>query len=159
MWADLALDVSYAGRVLRRAPGFTAVAVLTLALGIGATTAIFSVVNAAMLRPLPFHDAGRLVFLWNRTPDGVPSPLAPARTLDFGRQMTSFDAYAAIAHIGLTLTGGGEPELLRGSSVSSTFFDVLGARPLLGDTFHGGRADPSAVVLGHALWTRRFGAD
>ena len=159
MWADLIQDLSYAVRGLRRAPGFTAVAILTLALGIGANTAIFSVVNAAMLRPLPFHDAARLVFLWNRAPDGHPTPLTPARARDFGRQMTSFDSFAAIAHIGLTLTGRGEPELLHGSSVSSTFFDVLGVRALLGDTFHGGRADPSAVVLGHALWVRRFGAD
>jgi putative ABC transport system permease protein len=159
MWTDLTQDVSYALRGLRRAPAFTAVAILTLALGIGANTAIFSVVNTAMLRPLPFRDAGRLAFLWNRTPEGQPNPLAPARALDFSRQMTSFDGTAAIAHIGLTLSGGGDPELLRGSSVSSTFFDVLGARTLLGDTFHGGSADPSAVVLGHALWTRRFGAD
>jgi putative ABC transport system permease protein len=159
MSLDLTHDVPYALRGLRRAPGFTAVAVLTLALGIGANTAIFSVVNAALLRPLPFRDPDRLVFLWNRTPEGEPNPLAPARALDFGRQMTSFDAFAAISHIGLTLTGSGEPELLRGASVSSTFFDVLGVRPLLGDVFHGGRADPSAVVLGHALWTRRFGAD
>lgn len=159
MWADLAQDISYALRGLRRAPGFTAVAVLTLALGIGANTAIFSVVHAALLRPMPFPDAARLVFLWNRTPQGDPNPLAPARALDFQRQMTSFASSASIAHIGLTLTGGGEPELLHGSSVSSAFFDVLGARPLLGDAFHAGRADPSAAVLSHALWTRRFGAD
>jgi putative ABC transport system permease protein len=159
MWADLLQDASYAVRGLQRAPGFTAVAVLTLALGIGANTAIFGVVNAALLRPLPFHDAGRLVFLWDRAPRGNPSPLAPARTLDFWRQMTSFESCAAIAHLGLTLTDGGEPELLRGSSVSSTFFDVVGARPLIGDTFHVGRADPSAAVLSHALWSRRFGAD
>lgn len=146
-------------RGVRRAPGFAAVAVLTLAMGIGVNTAIFGVVNAALLRPLPFGDPGRLVFLWNRAPNGTPSPLAPARALDFGREMTSFDGYATIAHIGLTLTGGGDPELLRGSSVSSAFFDVLGARALLGDTFHTGRADPSAVVLGHGLWARRFGAD
>ena len=159
MGIDAGSDIFYALRGLRRTPGFTAVVVLTLALGIGANTAIFSVVNAAMLRPLPFRDPNRLVFLWNRTPGGDPSPLAPARMLDFGRQMTSFDGVAAIAHIGLTLTKSGEPELLNAASVSSTFFDVLGVRPLIGDTFHGGHADPSAVVLGYELWTRRFGAD
>jgi putative ABC transport system permease protein len=133
--------------------------VLTLALGIGANTAIFSVVNAALLRPLPFADAGRLVFLWNRTPEGEPNPLGPGRMLDFRAQTTSFEESAAVAHISYTLTGAGDAESIQGSSVASTFFDVLGVRPILGDTFHGGRADPSAVVLGYGLWTRRFGAD
>src|SRR5215472_8169818 len=117
MMRELGREVAYAARGLRQAPAVTFFAVLTLTLGIGATTAIFSVVNAAMLRPLPFPDASRLVFLWNTTPDGDPNPLAPARMLDVGREMTSFDGYAGIAHIGLTLTGGGEPELLRGSTV------------------------------------------
>ena len=159
MWSDIRQDVVYALRGLRRAPAFTFVAVLTLALGIGANTAIFSVVNAALLRPLPFRDPGRLVFVWNRTPTGSPQPLGPGRMMDFRSQATSFENFAAIAHISLTLTGGGDPELITGSSVSSTFFDVLGAAPLLGDFFHGGRADPAAVVLKHGLWTRRFGAD
>jgi putative ABC transport system permease protein len=159
MWSDIRQDVTYALRGLRRAPAFTFVAVLTLALGIGANTAIFSVVNAALLRPLPFRDPGRLVFLWNRQPSGMPQPLGPGRMNDFRTQATSFENFAAISHISLTLTGGGEPELISGSSVSSTFFDVLGATPQLGDFFHGGRADPTAVVLTHGLWTRRFGAD
>jgi len=149
----------YAVRGLMKAPGFAAVAVLTLALGIGANTAIFSVVNAALLRPLPFAEPGRLVFLWNRSPEGRPDPLGPGRMLDFRRQTTSFQSSAAIAHLSYTLTGSGDAESLQASSVSSTFFDVLGVRPLLGDTFHGGTADPSAVVLGYGLWTRRFGAD
>ncbi|HEX6464707.1 MAG TPA: ABC transporter permease, partial [Vicinamibacterales bacterium] len=159
MGTDFGRDISHALRGLRRTPGFTIVAVLTLALGIGANTAIFSVVNAALLRPLPFRNPQRLVFLWNRTQDGDPNPLAPARMLDLTRQMTSFDSVAGIAHLSLTLTDTGEPELLSGASVSSTFFDVLGVRALFGDTFHGGRADPSAVVLGYNLWRRRFGAD
>lgn len=159
MWSDFSQDVTYALRGLRRSPAFTTVAVLTLALGIGANTAIFSVINAALFRPLPFADASRLVFLWNRTPEGQPNPLGPGRMLDFRRQSTSFENFAALAHIGFRLTGSGEPELLQGSSVSSSFFDVLGARPFLGDPFHGGRADPSAVVLGYGLWTRRFGSD
>jgi predicted permease len=159
MWTDLRQDVMYAGRGLRKAPAFAAIAGVTLALGIGANTAIFSVVNAALLRPLPFADADRLVFLWNRTSEGGPSPLGPGRMLDFRRQMTSFDSSAALAHISYTLTGGGDPESIPGASVSSAFFDVLGTRPLLGDTFHDGQADPSAVVLTYGLWTRRFGAD
>ncbi len=159
MWTDFRQDVVYALRGLRKAPVFTAVAVVTLALGIGANTAIFSVVNAALLRPLPFAEPGRLVFLWNKTPAGLPNPLTPQRMLDFRRQMTSFERSAAIAHISYTLTGGGEAELIPGASVSSSFFDVLGAPPLLGDPFHDGRADPSAVVLSHGLWVRRFGGD
>src|SRR5262245_30670682 len=159
IWTDFGQDVAYAWRGLTKAPGFAAVAVLTLALGIGANTAIFSVVNAALLRPLPFHDPGRLVFLWNRTVEGQPNPLGPGRMLDFRRQTTSFENSAALAHIAYTLTGLGEAESLQGASVASTFFDVLGAQPLIGDTFHGGKADPSAVVLGYGLLTRRFGAD
>ena len=160
IWTDTRHDLVHALRGLAKAPGFAAVAILTLALGIGANTAIFSVINAALLRPLPFADAGRLVFLWNRTPDGEPNPLGPGRMLDFRREATSFENSAALAHLSYTLTGsGGDAESIQASSVSSTFFDVLGARPLLGDTFHGSRADPSAVVLGYGLWTRRFGAD
>jgi putative ABC transport system permease protein len=159
VWTDFRQDLAYAVRGLMKAPGFAAVAILTLALGIGANTAIFSVVNAALLRPLPFADAGRIVFLWNRTPAGEPNPLGPGRMLDFSRQTTSFERVASLSHIGYTLNGAGGAESLQGSSVSSTFFDVLGVRPLLGDTFHGGRADASAVVLGYGLWTRRFGAD
>ncbi|HEY2431852.1 MAG TPA: ABC transporter permease [Vicinamibacterales bacterium] len=159
MWTDFSQDVVYALRGLRKSPGFALVAGVTLALGIGANTAIFSVFNAALLRPLPFADADRLVFLWNRTTDGGPSPLGPGRMRDFRRQMTSVESSAALAHISYTLTGGGDPESLPGASVSSAFFDVLGARPLLGDTFHADRADPSAVVLGYGLWARRFGAD
>jgi predicted permease len=159
MMTDLRQDIAYAFRGLRKAPAFTAVAVVTLALGIGANTAIFSVVNAALLRPLPLDEPDRLVFLWNRNVEGRPNPLGPGRMLDFRRQATSFESSAAISHISYTLTGMGDPESIEGSSVSSAFFDVLGAKPLVGDTFHAGQADPSAVVLGYGLWLRRFGAD
>ena len=158
MWTDFRQDVVYAIRGLRRAPAFTAVAVLTLALGIGANTAIFSVVNTALLRPLPYAQGDRLVFVWN-TRDGRPENLGPGRMLDLRRQATSFSGFAGIAHLSYTLTGSGDAEKIASSSVSSSFFDVLGARPLLGEPFHGNTADPSAVVLSHALWTRRFGAD
>jgi predicted permease len=159
MWRDLRQDVNYAVRGLRRTPGFTVVALLTLAIGIGANAAIFSVVNAVLLRPLPFADPGNVVFLWNRKPDGQPAPLAPARMMDFRAQATSFSGMAAISHFSFTLTGRGDPEQISGASVSSTFFDVLGVRPLVGDTFHGGHADPDGVVLGYGVWVRRFGAD
>jgi len=158
MWTDLRQDAIYAIRGLRRAPAFTAVAVLTLALGIGANTAIFSVINTALLRPLPYPDGDGLVFVWNRR-DGRTENLGPGRMLDLRRQATSFSGFAGIAHLSYTLTGSGEAEKIASSSVSSGFFDVLGARPLLGEPFHTDAADPSAVVLSHALWKRRFGAD
>ena len=158
MWTDFRQDVTYALRGLRRAPAFTAIAVLTLSLGIGANTAIFSVINTALLRPLPFADGDRLVFVWNLD-DGRADNLGPGRMLDLRRQATSFSGFAGISHITYTLTGSGETDRIAASSVSSSFFDVLGARPLLGEPFHTDAADPSAVVLSYALWTRRFGAD
>jgi len=159
MWTDLRQDILYAIRGLAKAPGFAAVAIVTLALGIGANTAIFSVVNAALLRPLPFAEPDRLVFMWNRTPSGEPNPMGPGRMLDFRRQMTSFAGSAALAHITYTLTGHGDAESVPAASVSSGFFDVLGVKAIAGDTFHDGRADPSSVVLGYGLWQRRFGGD
>jgi putative ABC transport system permease protein len=158
MWADFRQDVVYACRSLRRTPGFTAIAVLTLALGIGANTAIFSVINTVLLRPLPFPDSDRLVFIWN-THDGKPEPVGPGRLRDLQTQVTSFASYAGISHLSVNLTGQGDAERISGSSVSSGFFDTLGARPLLGEPFHRGAADPSAVVLSERLWRRRFGAD
>src|SRR5688572_32604426 len=158
MWTDLRQDVAYAVRGLRRAPGFTGVAVLTLALGIGANTAIFSVINTALLRPLPYADGDRLVFVWNLR-DGRADNLGPGRMLDLRARATSFSGFAGISHISYTLTGSGDAERISGSSVSSAFFDVLGARPLLGEPFHTNAADPSAVVLSYPLWKRRFGAD
>ena len=159
MWRDLWQDITYAVRGLRRTPGFTAGALLTLTIGIGANTAIFSLVDAALLRPLPFKNPRQVVFLWNRTKDGQPAPLGPGRMIDFRTQATSFSGQAAISHFSFTLTGRGEPEWIPGASVSSTFFDVLGVHPLIGDTFHGGHADPDGVVLGYGIWVRRFGAD
>src|SRR3954471_17808535 len=160
MWTDFRQDITYALRGLRRAPGFTAIAVLTLALGIGANAAIFSLINAVLIRPLPFADADRVVFLWNMRPaTGQPEPIGPGRMMDFRAQMTSFSAFAAISHMSFTFTGGGDPEQIQGSSVSSPFFDVLGVKPLVGDTFHADSADPTAVVLSYRLWARRFNHD
>jgi len=104
MFTTLWQDVRYAVRGLRRAPGFTGVAVLTLALGIGANTAIFSLVNAALLRPLPFKDPDQLVFLWNTNASREPEPLGPGRLMDFRAQTASFGALAGISHLSLTLT-------------------------------------------------------
>jgi putative ABC transport system permease protein len=135
------------------------VAIATLALGIGANTAIFSVINAALLRPLPFPQSDRLVFLWNTHRGAEREPLGPGRMLDFRRQATSFSGFAGISHMSFNLTGSGDPERINGSSVSSSFFDVLGIKPLLGEPFHTSTADPSSVVLSERLWRRRFASD
>jgi putative ABC transport system permease protein len=159
MWTDFRQDVTYALRGLRRAPAFTAVAVLTLGLGIGANAAIFSLINAVLIRPLPFADPDRIVFLWNTRSSGDPEPIGPGRMMDFQAQSTSFSGFAGISHMAFTLTGAGDPEQIQGSSVSSGFFDVLAVHPLLGETFHAATADPTAVVLSYRLWARRFNQD
>jgi putative ABC transport system permease protein len=159
MWSDFRQDAAYAIRSLGRTPGFTATAVLTLALGIGANTAIFSVLNSVLLRPQPYRDADRLVFVWSTSTSLPREPLTPGRLLDFREQLSSVSALAGISHLSFNLTEGGEPERLAGSSVSSSFFDVLGVPPLIGDVFHTGRADDRAVVLGYEFWMRRFAGD
>ena len=159
MWNDLRQDSWYAMRALLRTPGFTATAVLTLALGIGANTAIFSVISGVLLRTPPYRDPSRLVFVWSTSESFPREPLTPGRLVDFREQLTSVEGFAGISHVPLNLTGTGDPERISGSSVSSSFFDVLGVRPLLGETFHSGAADAQAVVLSHRLWSARFGSD
>jgi putative ABC transport system permease protein len=156
---DLRYDLIYAVRSLKASPSFTLVALLTLMLGIGANTAIFSVINAVMLRPLPFRDEGRLVFLWSTSPSTSRDGLTPGRLKDFRERFTLTEGIAGLSQLTMNLTGSGDPERLAGSSVSSNFFDVLGVAPLLGDTFHAGRADDRDVVLSYGLWMRRFAAD
>ena len=158
MFSDFRQDLSYAVRSLRRSPAFTAVALATLALGIGANTAIFSVINSVLLRPLAYRDAGQLIFVWS-TSNGQRIPLVPARFLDFRERLTTIEGLSGISHFSVNLTGGGEPERLPASSVSSGFFDVLAVRPGLGEFFHANAADPDGIVLSHGLWTRRFASD
>jgi predicted permease len=159
MWTGFRQDAIYAVRSLRKTPGFTAIAVLTLALGIGANTAIFSVINSVLLRALPYRDADRIVFVWSSRESSPREPLTPARLLDFRDRLTSMTGMAGISQISVNLTGDGDPERLPASSVSSSFFDVLGVPAMLGNPFHAGRADDRAVVLGYGLWVRRFGSD
>ena len=159
MFRDLPRDLAYACRSLAGSPAFTAVALLTLALGVGANTAIFSVINSVLLRPLPYRDAGRLVFIWSRTPNSERGALTPGRLVDFRERLTSIESLEGIGHLSVNLTGAGNAERVPASSVSSGFFDVLGVAPLLGDTFHKDRADVDDVVLSYGLWTRRFGSD
>jgi putative ABC transport system permease protein len=155
-------DLRYAARSLRRAPGFTVVTVLVLAVGIGANSAIFSLVDAALLRPLPFPGANRLVMLWERSPRFAHNRVSPLNFLDWSEQQHAFASVAGIAGGGRTLTGlGGEAERIPGQAVTWQFFDVLGVRPILGATFtaYDAAERRNLVVISERLWRTRFGAD
>jgi putative ABC transport system permease protein len=157
-------DLKYACRVLLRQPGITFIAVLTLALGIGANTAIFSAVNAILLRPLPYEDPDRLMTLWEKRPaEGVEdNVVSPADFLDWAQMNTTFEHIAAMTSTTVDLTGNGEPERLFAGVVSPPFFDVLGIRPMLGRGFRPDEAvagKPRVAIFSHSLWTSRFGAD
>jgi putative ABC transport system permease protein len=155
-------DLRYALRILVKNPGFTAVAVLTLALGIGANTAIFSVVNAILLRPLPYKDPGRLVTIWETEPSG-PGGLFPATSPDFEdwrKQNSVFEGLAAATVDGAALTGVSEPLQLDGWAVSPAIFPLLGVQPLMGRTFSADETGHNRVViLSYGLWQRAFGGD
>ena len=155
-------DVRYALRTSLKSPGFAFVALLTLALGIGANTAIFSVVNGVMLRPLPYRDADRLVVLWEKMKQTDTLDLAPDDFVEYRERMQSFEQFAASQNQGFTLTGGDEPLRLEGAEVSANLFTLLGVEPALGRGFLADEDKPGAervVVLSHALWQRRFGGD
>ena len=163
MIGDLGQDVRYGLRMLAKNPAFTAIAMLALALGIGANTAIFSVVNAILLRPLPYKNPEQLVMVWeNATHLGFPKNTpSPANFLDWRRQTTVFQGMAAFAERSFNLTGAGEPERLDGRRVSANLFDVLGVRPIIGRTFVPQEDQPGTkvVLLNESLWKRRFGGD
>ncbi|HEV2149548.1 MAG TPA: ABC transporter permease, partial [Longimicrobiaceae bacterium] len=152
-------DLRYGARMLLRSPGFTAVAVLTLALGIGINTTIFSGVDALLLRPLPFANPDRLVSVWMDEPG---SSVNKETLVALRERARSLQQAAGYSGWGFTLTGGGEPEALVGARGTVDLFEVLGARPLLGRTFLPEDGEPGrtpAVVLSHGLWQRRFGGD
>ena len=157
-------DIRYGVRGLLKRPGFTAIALITLALGIGANTAIFSVVNAVLLRPLPFHDPDQLVIVWeDATFAGFPrNTPAPANYVDWKTQNQSFADMAASHETSFNLTGDGEPERVAAYSVSSNFFPLFGVQPLLGRSFSDGEDRPGAnkvAVLSYSLWQSRYGGD
>ena len=161
---SLLKDIRYAVRGLLKRPGFTFVVVSTLALGIGANAAVFSVINAVLLRPLPYRDVDRVVTLWqNNLKGGVPrSDVSPANFVDWSEQSKSFEAMAGIEPFGFSLIGDGEPERFAAWLVTSGFFDVAGTRPLHGRTLIADDYTPGkekVVVLGYGLWQRRFGGD
>jgi putative ABC transport system permease protein len=158
-------DARFAVRTLRKSPGFTAAALITLAVGIGASTAIFSVLNAVVLRPLPFHEPSRLAFLAEDDPtgpDGAFFPIALPNYLDWKRELRSFDDLSTFGNATFNLTGDGSAQRLRGLVTNWNFLRLLGVQPILGRDFE--PADDVTgvdhrVLISHELWTRRFGAD
>jgi hypothetical protein len=160
MLASLGQDLVHALRRLRQAPGFTLVAVATLALGIGATSAIFSVVDAVLLRPLAYRDPERLVavFVHETSRGERRAPTAPADFLEWRRASRALEKLTAAQPWSPVLTGHGDAEELSGLKATPGLFDLLGVRPLVGRTFQP-EAGELQVVLGHALWQRRFGGD
>jgi putative ABC transport system permease protein len=154
-------DFLYAVRRLLKAPGFTLVAVLTLALGIGANSAIFSVVNGVLLKPLPYPEPDRLVGVYHTT-DGQRAVMSGPNFTDVSRAATSFESAAAISTGRMILTGEGEPTRLAIAEVSASLFSVLRVRPALGRAFNADENTPgrnNLVILSHGLWQQRFGSD
>jgi putative ABC transport system permease protein len=162
MLANALRDSRYAIRQLRRTPGFTIVAILTLALGIGATTAIFTVVNSVLLRPLPFPAAESLVRVHEVVPQYGRFSVAPAAFLDWRRQNTVFERLAAYMGTSGTLLDADGPERIQGASVSWDLFELLRVAPAAGSGFTASQDQPNAagvIVISHGLWQRRFGGD
>jgi len=158
----LAADLRHAGRRLWRSPGFTAVTVLTLGLGIGSATAMFSAVRPVLFDPLPYPHPERVLSISDRTPDGAPMPVTFGTFRELSMRSRAFDALSVFRSWRPTMTGEGPPERLEGQRVSADYFRVLGTTPALGPGFDptddrvGG---PLVVLLADGLWRRRFGAD
>ncbi len=160
---DLVQDLRYAIRNLHRSPGFTGLTVLIMALGIGANSAIFAVVNAVLLRPLPYRDPSRIVLIDETVPrltrEGIPA--TPQDVLEFQRNSKVFAAVAGFTSNDADLTGQGQPERLKGMRVSAELFDVLGVQAMIGRGFTQAEDRPGSgvAVISYSLWQRRFGAD
>lgn len=161
-WIESLLqDLRYGFRMLAKSPGFSLIAILTLALGIGANTAMFSVVNGVLLNPLPFHDSNQLVSLFEEIPNFKNGSISYPNFVDWRKMNRTFVAMAAYRSSGFNLSGSGEPERLHGEMISAGFFEILGVNPLLGRTFTADEdrlgANPTAMIS-EALWKRKFGA-
>ncbi|HJR59957.1 MAG TPA: ABC transporter permease, partial [Vicinamibacterales bacterium] len=154
-------DLRFAVRMLWKKPGFTLMAIAVLAISIGANTAIFSIVQQVLLRPLPFGQPERIVRIHETNPRG-PVTVSPPNFVDWQAQNRTFEFMAAFDEARMTLSGGATPERIRAAIVGAALFDVLGVRPQLGRTFSAEEAQaggPRAVILSHGLWQRRFGGD
>lgn len=162
MFAHVIRDIRFSIRQLLKSPGFSVVAILTLALGIGSSSAIFSVVNGVLLRPLPYPDAESLVRVHEVVPQYGRFSVAPANFIDWRKQSTSFERIAAYSGNSGTFTWGDGPERVQGANVSWDLFDLLKVRPALGPGFEEKQDRPGGdqvLVLSHGLWMRRFGGD
>jgi predicted permease len=163
---ELRSDLGFALRSFRKNPGFTGAALATLSLGIGATIAVFTVVNGVLLRPLPYHEPSRIAMIWMSSDKpgsaGKQLPVSSGFYLNALETSRTFETMAAFRAWPFTITTNGEAEQVRGARVSPSLFTVLGVKPLLGRVFNDADAAPGAnkaVILGHELWRRRFGGD
>jgi predicted permease len=155
-------DLKFAFRQLLKNPGFAFVGVLTLALGIGATTAVFSLFNAVLLEPLPYEQPGKLVYLWETRENKQPGDVSPGAFVDWREQSTSFEGVSAVRDTAANLTGNGQPERITGLRVGANFLSILREQPKVGRCFLPEEELPGndgKVVMSHGLWQRRFGGD
>jgi putative ABC transport system permease protein len=158
----LSADMRFAFRSMRKSPGFTIIALLTLAIGLGANAAIFSFVDAVLLKPLPYRDPDRIVHVWEKPPGGLRNGISAANFLDWQRQNTVFEHLSAVSWNSYTLSGSGEPQRLKAQGVSASYFQVFGANAALGRTFAPDEDQPGkdgVVVLSAKTWNSRFGSD
>src|ERR1700750_3824 len=158
--SSMGVDCRFAFRQFRKSPGFTTVAILTLALGVGANTAIFSICSAALIRPLPYPHPGRLVEgnVYDLKSGEAYGETSYPDFRDWSDENQSFDSLAAYEPKTFNLSKAKEPENVKGEVVSADFFETLGIQPFLGRSFSGER-NQQAVVLSHALWSRSFNSD
>src|SRR5580704_4133575 len=155
-------DCRYGFRMLLKTPGFTIVAVLTLALGIGVNAAIFSLVDGVLLKPLPYPDAKSILLVWEKPPDYDRNGVSTLNYLDWHNQNKVFQYSAAISGKAVSLSGSGQPERLNAETVSASYFDILGVGPSLGRTFAPDEDQPGkdqVVILSGRIWKSRFGSD
>ena len=155
-------DIRYGFRSLAKRPGFTAIALIALMLGIGANTAIFSIVNGVLLHPLPYKDPEQLVSIWETQPNQEHSNFSPAEFLDYQAQNQSFSGMAAYRLMNFTLTGAGEPEQVGGLIVSANYFSLLGVEPVQGRALQaedGVAGAPRVAVISNSYWQNRFASD
>jgi putative ABC transport system permease protein len=157
----LLADLSHSLRRLARAPGFATVALLTLALGIGANTAIFSILESVVLRPLPYGDPARVVMIWSAADKGERTWLSASEVKSYARESGAFEQLAAYLGSAATLTGDGEPERVVAAYATTNLFQTLRVRPAYGRPFFpaDGAVQPTVVMIGHGLWQRRYGGD